>query len=84
MYSATRFTAVFLSSNLVVSLISEVDIVQIQMSLMAAQSDQLSFIIPVKFQYLMNDSRAWFPEANSIFGSSCRQEVVNLLIHFLD
>lgn len=32
----------------------------------------------------MYDSRAWFPEAHSIFRSSAGQEVVDLVVDFLE
>ena len=32
---------------------------------------------------LMNDSTSWFPESNSILGSSSGQKVVNLLVDVL-
>lgn len=32
----------------------------------------------------MDDSRAWFPEAHSIFRCSAGQEVVDLVVDFLE
>jgi len=34
-------------------------------------------------QYLMDDPRARFPKANTIFSPSTSKKTVNLLIHFL-
>lgn len=33
---------------------------------------------------LMDDSRAWFPKAHSVFCCSARQEVVDLVVDFLE
>lgn len=33
--------------------------------------------------YLVDDPWSWFPEANSIFGSSSCKKIVHLLVHFL-
>lgn len=32
----------------------------------------------------MDDSRAWFPKAHSVFGCSAGQEVVDLMVDFLE